>query len=132
MDTLYSFVGTALLVIASVNGFLMMEATGRKSSGQGFRRAHKWLGRVYAVLFMFLFIAMFPRVSFLDGMPPFTLWHVVSGFTLLPFVIVKILIAMRYRLLFSSLHTLGFLVIYLTYMCVMTSGFFIVFFKPLG
>gem|GEM_PF-2053540 len=132
MNIVYSAAGTALLSVASVNGFLMLETTGRKPTGEGFRRAHKWLGWLYVVLFAFLFIAMFPRVSFLEGMHPATLCHVVSGFSLLPLLLVKILVARRYRLLYASLSTLGFLVLYFTYMTVVTSGFYIVFFKPMS
>ena len=116
MDIVYSFAGTALLVIASLNGILMLETIGRKPKNQGFRRTHKWLGWLYAVLFALLFIAMFPRVSFLEGMAAANLWHVMSGFALLPFVVVKIIVARRYKLLYPSLQTLGFGVIYFTYL----------------
>ncbi len=132
MDIVYSAMGTGLLAIAGINGLLMLETTGRKPTRGGFRRAHKWLGRLYVVVFAFLFIAMIPRVAFFEGMPPAALCHVISGLTLLPFVIAKILVRMRYKLLHASLPTLGFMVIYVTYMTIMTSGFYVVFFKPMS
>ncbi len=132
MDMVYGALGTGLLAIAAINGLLMLETIGVKRASGGFRRAHKWLGRFYVVVFAFLFVAMFPRIAYLQGMPPAALCHLISGLTLLPFVVAKVLAGMRYKLLHASLPTLGFMVIYFTYMTIMTSGFCVVFFKPMS
>jgi len=132
MDMVYGVMGTGLLAIAAINGLLMLETIGRKPTRGGFRRAHKWLGRLYVVVFAFLFMAMFPRIAYLEGMPPTTLCHLISGLSLLPFVVAKVLAGMRYKQLHASLPTLGFMVIYFTYMTILTSGFYVVFFKPMS
>jgi len=123
------YIGIALLVMGTINAVLMLETIGRKRQGPGYFSAHRWLGRAFALVFLGMFIFMLPRAAFLNDMPVPTLVHTLSGLTLLPLVLCKVLLAKRYRLFHATLLSFGFLIVFFCYTAIIMSGVLVTLFR---
>ena len=54
-----------LAVLGIVNTLLIVEILGRRGGPQIFKTAHRWLGRLFMILFSAFFVYMIPRIVFL-------------------------------------------------------------------
>lgn len=122
-------VGTALLVMAIVNAFLMLEALAAKHQGSTFFVWHRRLGAIFVIVFLGIFFLMLPRAAFLRDMPVSALTHALAGLALLPLVLCKLLVARRYRLYKAALPSLGFLIVFFCYITMAMSGVLVMLFK---
>ncbi|MDQ1240000.1 MAG: hypothetical protein QG577_2186 [Thermodesulfobacteriota bacterium] len=123
------YISVALLIMGTINTVLMLETMGRKRQGPGYFSAHRWLGRAFAVVFLGVFIFMLPRAAFLNDMPVSALVHALSGLTLLPLVLCKVLLARRYRLFHETLPSFGFLIVFFCYTTIIMSGILVTLFR---
>lgn len=111
-----------LAVIGTVNTVLMFEVLGRRGGPDIFKWMHRWLGRVFLVLFTALFIYMLPRIAFLANVPVNFLVHGFLAMIVFILLIGKFLVVRRYKVYMSSLPLLGVYIMLGSILVVMSSA----------
>jgi len=126
METLQRFspfLGIALLLVATVNSFVMFEALGRKKGSQKLRSLHRVLGWIYVAGLALFFVYMFPRSAGFGKFTPQAMFHAYTGLALVMLAAAKVLVAKRYRAYAGALPSLGFSALLCTFLVIMlTSG----------
>jgi hypothetical protein len=125
MEALQAVIGTAglgLLILGIINTALMCEVLGRKGGSKNHRSTHRWLGRIFLVITLVLFVYMFPRAAHFGKFPTFAVFHAVAGMALGVLVVAKYLIAVRYKSYVSSLPTFGFAILLITFIVIFLSS----------
>lgn len=111
-----------LAVIGAVNTVLMFEVLGRRGGPDTFKSIHRWLGRVFLVLFTVLFVYMLPRIAFLANIPVNFLVHGFLSMIVFILLIGKFLVVRRYKVYMPSLALLGVYIMLITILIVMSSA----------
>ena len=114
--------GLVLLVLAIIGTIAICEVLGRKVGSNNLRAIHRWTGRLFIVIALGLFVYMFPRAAHLGQFPTFAVFHAVAGIILVPLIIAKYLIVVRYKSYMSSLPTVGFSILLITFVVIYLSS----------
>lgn len=119
--SLYS--GAGLMVLGIVNTLLMFEMLGRRGAPASLRTLHRWLGRIFVLMTVALFIYMTPRLAHINQFTPHATFHAVLGLTLVIMSIWKVLIVWRYKAYMGVMPAFGFTLMVVAFVALMlTSG----------
>jgi ferredoxin-NADP reductase len=119
-----SFTGIAFVTVAAANVVVMLE-TSRPSHSATMRSRLLALHRIGGYLFVILFCIMVYSMSrrltgsgITGDLPTYLVLHIVLAFVLVPLLLLKILIARRYKQSRSSLKALGVTIFVISFLLV--------------
>lgn len=118
------------LVVGAAAVYFMMAKMGQKEPDhpERYARLHKWIGWIFVVLFLVLFISMLERIeSYYEESSPRITFHVVLSVALFLLILVKVSIPRFFRMLGKHLFLLG-IGVYLTAftLVTITAGYYII------
>lgn len=99
-----------LVFMGFVNVLLMLEVIGQKGGLEGFRLIHRWIGRVFVLSFLVLFLFMVSRIRSLATFPTHILLHSVIALAIVPLAVGKYLVIKRYRHFTGSASLIGVII----------------------
>ncbi|MGA8831472.1 MAG: DUF6529 family protein [Desulfomonilaceae bacterium] len=111
-----------LAVLGIVNTLLIVEILGRRGGPQIFKTAHRWLGRLFMILFSAFFVYMIPRIAFFENIPVNFLIHGFLGMAVFVFLIIKLCVVLRYKGYMTALPLMGLYIMLGTILIVMSSA----------
>ena len=120
-DQAHIALALGMLVLGTVNAWLMLEAFGGRTPKDASRRRaalHRWFGRTYGVMYVVLLVSMLAMAVGRAELNAVEAVHAALGLGLLPLLVVKILIARRYPPLQGALPLLGSALLVFTFVTV--------------
>ncbi|MGC8603903.1 MAG: DUF6529 family protein [Desulfomonilaceae bacterium] len=116
--------GAILLALMGIaNTLVIAEILGRKgaSAPELLKSTHRWIGRIFMILFTAIFLYMAPRIGFFENMPVNFLIHGFLGIIIFTLLITKFCVVRRYKGYMSALPLLGVYIMLGTVLIVMSS-----------
>jgi hypothetical protein len=123
LQVVTGIIGLVLLVLGIIATIAICEVLGRKGGSNNLRAIHRWTGRLFMVIALGLFVYMFPRAAHLSQFPTHAVFHAVAGMILVPLIIAKYLIVVRYKSYMNSLPVYGFSILLITFVVIYLSSF---------
>ncbi len=111
-----------LAVLGIVNTMFITEILGRRGGPEIFKFAHRWLGRLFVVLFSAFFVYMIPRVALFENTPVNFLIHGFLGMAVFVILIIKLFVVRRYKVYMTALPSIGLYIMLGTILIVMSSA----------
>jgi len=118
--------GVAFVTLAATNVVVMLEASQpsrNATTRNGLITAHRAGGYLFVILFCIMAYSMSQRLAGLgiaDHLPTHLVLHIVLVLALVPLLLLKILIARRYKHSHSSLKALGITIFVISFVLVST------------
>lgn len=111
-----------LAALGIVNTVVIAEILGRRGGPDIFKLAHRWLGRIFMVLFSAFFVYMIPRVAFFENTPVNFLIHGFLGMAVFITLIIKLCVVRRYKGYMMALPLIGVYIMLGTILIVISSA----------
>jgi len=111
-----------LAVLGIVNTLLIVEILGHRGGPEILKSAHRWLGRLFMILFSAFFVYMIPRIAFFENTPVNFLIHGFLGMAVFVFLIIKLCVVRRYKGYMTALPLIGLYIMLGTILIVMSSA----------
>jgi hypothetical protein len=111
-----------LAALGIVNTVVIAEILGRRGGPDIFKLAHRWLGRIFMVLFSAFFVYMIQRVAFFENTPVNFLIHGFLGMAVFIALIIKLCVVRRYKGYMTALPLIGVYIMLGTILIVMSSA----------
>jgi len=121
--------GIIFVVLAATNVAVMMEARLPMREGAETSRlnaVHRIVGYLYVILFCIMFYSMSQKlagVGITGHLPTYLVFHIVLVLVLVPLLVLKIVMARRYKQSRSSLKTLGVAIFVVSFVLVAIPAF---------
>src|SRR6202789_3194454 len=120
----HTFTGIAFVILAATNVVVMLEITRpsrRATSRSRLIALHRVSGYLFVILFCIMAYSMSQRLTgsgITGDLPAYLVLHIVLVFVLVPLLLLKILIARRYKQSHSSLKALGITIFVISFLLV--------------
>ena len=111
-----------LALLGVVNTVTMAETLGRRGAPAVLRPVHRWLGRLFILLFTVLFAYMLPRIASFENTPVVFIVHGFLSMTVFTLLFIKYLIVRRYKGYMSSVGLIGVYIMLGILLVVMSSA----------
>ena len=108
--------GIFFVFIAGLNTWMGFQISLKKVNHQRYIRFHRFTGYVFLALYLVMMYFMLLKLKdYPDELPSRPLFHMVLGFSIMPLLFIKIVIARYYKSYYSYLPPLGLLIFSMCY-----------------